>query len=103
MSTMSKVTFGASCVLSVFTIIGVYQYQDREREAIRLGPIRDAERLRLKAQDPQSSAADPVLTPQQEARRAEYELQKKLQEQYQQFQTIDQTKKTYGPESADKK
>lgn len=31
MSTLSKITFGASCILSAVTIVGVYEYQERER------------------------------------------------------------------------
>lgn len=125
MSTASKITFGITCALSAVTIIGVYQYQEREREvwffvlfnfyvflilsnrfdtfflpsqAIRQGPIRDAERMRRKAEEELTNPSAPVLTPQQEARRAEYELQKRLQQQYEQVQAIDSDKTSYGPD-----
>ncbi|VVT54401.1 uncharacterized protein SAPINGB_P004057 [Magnusiomyces paraingens] len=96
MSTASKVTFGLTCVFSVVVIYGVYDYQNRERQALRLGPVRDAERIRKKHES-QGIEEAPVLTPQQESRKAEYELQKKLQAQYQQVQTVDPVSAQYGP------
>lgn len=64
-----------------------------------MGPIRDAERLKKKHEEHllNDSTEAPVLTPQQEARKAEYELQKKLQTEYQKVQDIDPSTIEYGP------
>lgn len=45
MSTASKVTFAASCMFAVGTFVGVNYVQRAEREALRQGPIKDAERM----------------------------------------------------------
>lgn len=54
--------------------------------------------MRRKAEDAAKNPSSPVLTLQQQARQAEYELQKKLHEQYQEVQDIDLSKKTYSPD-----
>lgn len=86
MSLASKVTFAVTCITSASIVYGVYHLQEVEREALHQGPIRDRERLRLKAE--QKSQAEPQLTAVQERRVSEYELQKKLQEEYSKVQDV---------------
>lgn len=62
-------------------------------QAIRQGPIKDAVRTQEKKE---KGLTEPSLTPQQLQRLAEYEMQKKLQEEYQIVQTVDDSKKIEG-------
>ncbi|CUM47615.1 uncharacterized protein AC631_03171 [Debaryomyces fabryi] len=48
MSTASKITFGSSCLLAVGTFLGINYLQRSERESLRQGPIKDAERIAAK-------------------------------------------------------
>lgn len=48
MSTASKITFGGSCLLAAGTFVGINYLQTSERNSLRQGPIRDAERVAAK-------------------------------------------------------
>lgn len=48
MSTASKATFAASCLFAVGSFIYINVEQRNERNNLRQGPIKDAERMRLK-------------------------------------------------------
>ncbi|KAG7195785.1 uncharacterized protein KQ657_002170 [Scheffersomyces spartinae] len=48
MSTASKVTFGASIAFAVGAFAFINYSQQVERAALRQGPIKDAERMRMK-------------------------------------------------------
>ncbi|CUM50521.1 unnamed protein product [Debaryomyces tyrocola] len=48
MSTASKITFGSACLLAGGTFLGINYLQRSERESLRQGPIRDAERMAAK-------------------------------------------------------
>ncbi|ODQ63063.1 petite colonies protein [Nadsonia fulvescens var. elongata DSM 6958] len=94
MSTASKVTFGVTCLVSAMTVVGVHFVQALEREALHQGPIKDAERLRLKAA--QRSAVDNGEISEEEFKRLqkrmvreeEHEVQKQLRAQYEAVQPL---------------
>lgn len=48
MSTASKITLGLSVTFAVTALVGVNYMQRIEREALRQGPIKDAERMAQK-------------------------------------------------------
>lgn len=48
MSTASKITFGASIAFAVGSFVFINYSQQMERAALRQGPIKDAERMRMK-------------------------------------------------------
>lgn len=86
MSLASKITFAVTCITSASIVYGVYHLQEVEREALHQGPIKDRERLRLKAE--QKTLSESQLTAVQERRVSEYELQKKLQDEYSKVQDV---------------
>ncbi|KAF5101751.1 hypothetical protein D0Z03_000542 [Geotrichum reessii] len=88
MSLASKITLATTCVLSVVTIAGVLTYQDNERN----GPIKDAARV----EERKNTQLEPSLTPQQIQRLAEYEMQKKLQQEYSAVQVVDESQRIQG-------
>lgn len=70
-------------------------------KAIRQGPIKDALRVKQKRESAALAAANsepesPTLTPQQVQRLAEYEMQKKLQQEYQAVQVVDESLRISG-------
>lgn len=76
MSTASKVTFAASCLFAVGSFIYINVEQRIERENLRQGPIKDAERMRKK------------LSKKQMANELEHKEQIALREEYQKAQPL---------------
>lgn len=76
MSTASKVTLGASCVLAIGSFVFINYSQQAEREAKRQGPIKDAARLRAK------------MSLKQHTNDLEHREQMLLKEQYEKVQPL---------------
>ncbi|WPK26187.1 hypothetical protein PUMCH_003535 [Australozyma saopauloensis] len=76
MSTASKVTFATSCLFAVGSFIYINIEQRIERENLRQGPIKDAERMRKK------------LSKKQMANDLEHKEQIALREQYEAVQPL---------------
>lgn len=78
MSTTSKATFAASCVFALGSFIYINVEQRNERENMRQGPIKDAERMRQK------------MTKKQLANDLEHKEQAALREQYEKVQPLNE-------------
>lgn len=76
MSTASKVTFAASCVFAAVSFVYINVEQAIDRENARQGPIKDAERLRLR------------MTKKQAANELEHQEQMALKQQYESLQPL---------------
>lgn len=76
MSTASKVTFAASCLFAVTSFIYINVEQRLERETLKQGPIKDAERMQKK------------LSEKQMANDLEHKEQMVLKEQYEKAQPL---------------
>lgn len=76
MSTASKVTFAASCLFAAGSFIYINLEQRFERESLRQGPIKDAERMRKK------------LSKKQMTNDLEHKEQIALREAYEQVQPL---------------
>lgn len=72
MSTASKVTFAASCLFAVGSFIYINVEQKIERDNLRQGPIKDAERMRQKLSKKQ--LANDLEHKEQALLREKYEL-----------------------------
>ncbi|ODV60713.1 Pet117p ASCRUDRAFT_35143 [Ascoidea rubescens DSM 1968] len=51
MSRASKITFALSTLFTVASVVMVYDLQESEREAIAMGPVKDAKRVKEKEED----------------------------------------------------
>lgn len=78
MSTASKATFAASCVFALGAFVYINVEQQNERENMRQGPIKDAERMRQK------------MSKKQLANEAEHREQAALREQYEKIQPLNE-------------
>ena len=76
MSAASKATFAASCLFAVGSFIYINVEQRIERENLRQGPIKDAERMRQK------------MSKKQAANELEHREQLALKEQYEKVQPL---------------
>lgn len=76
MSTASKVTFGVSCLFAACSFAYINIEQRMERENLRQGPIKDAERMRQK------------LSKKQLANEMEHKEQAVLREHYEKIQPL---------------
>ncbi|CDK25010.1 unnamed protein product [Kuraishia capsulata CBS 1993] len=81
MSRASKITFRLSLALSAGTAIGVYYLQQSERDALKLGPIKDAARVAERRKQEE-------LTSKQKANVKEFELQQKLRAEFESVQPL---------------
>ncbi|GMF07095.1 unnamed protein product [[Candida] boidinii] len=79
MSTASKVTLVCSTIFAVASTVGVYYLAENERDALKFGPIKDAERL---------AKRNLALNDKQKANLDDFELQKKLKEKLQSDQPL---------------
>ncbi|ODV93590.1 hypothetical protein PACTADRAFT_86685 [Pachysolen tannophilus NRRL Y-2460] len=75
MSRASKLTFAFSTTFAVATTVGVYYLQQFERDALKLGPEKDAKRV---AQYNSKQAAN----------LKDFELQKKLKQEFETHQPL---------------
>lgn len=75
MSTASKITLGASITFAVTSLVGVNYLQQIEREGLRQGPIKDAERMARKLKK-------------QMLNEREHQDQAALREQYEKIQPL---------------
>lgn len=71
MSTASKLTFATSCLFAGGAFVYINVSQKMERQNLRQGPIKDAERMRLKLSKKQ--LANDLEHKEQEALRQQYE------------------------------
>lgn len=76
MSRASQITLGCSLVFAIGSFIGVQYLQEAEQEAVRQGPIKDAQRMSEKTQRK-------LLMNQKE-----HEYQQKLKKQYEELQPL---------------
>lgn len=76
MSTLSKATFATTCLFAVGLFVYINVEQRIERENLRQGPIKDAERMRLK------------MSKKQMANDLEHREQLALREQYEKVQPL---------------
>lgn len=78
MSTASKITFATSCIFALGSFAYINIEQQNERENMRQGPIKDAERMRQK------------MTKKQLANDLEHKEQAALREQYEKIQPLNE-------------
>lgn len=78
MSTASKITFAASCVFATTAFLYINIEQQNDRENMRQGPIKDAERMRQK------------MSKKQLANDLEHKEQAALREQYEKIQPLNE-------------
>ncbi|ODV85586.1 hypothetical protein CANARDRAFT_7693 [[Candida] arabinofermentans NRRL YB-2248] len=80
MSRAAKATLAFSCFLTVGTAVGVYYLAEEEKDALKLGPVKDAARLeRRRVRE---------LNAKQQANLVEFEQQKKLRQELESSQPL---------------
>ncbi|SCV01531.1 LAMI_0G12090g1_1 [Lachancea mirantina] len=85
MSRASKITLGLSCLFTATTVIGVHMVQEMERDVLRQGPIKDAQRV---AEKHKTDAIDPSKQRKRLFNQSEHEVQKELRKKYEAIQPL---------------